>query len=87
MKLIPKIFNTAVKKADLQPRHNSKCRLCKVSIEDITHVISSCPSMSARYYLPLRDDIIVEAIYTALHKKEDPNAKIYCNKSDFVYNE
>ena len=77
MKLIPKIFNTAVKKADLQPKHNSKCRLCKVSIEDIMHVISSCPNTSARYYLPLRDDTIAEAFYTALRKKEDSNAKIY----------
>ena len=43
--------------------------------------------MSARYHRPLRQDTIVEAIYTALRKKEDPNAKIYCNKSEFVYNE
>ena len=37
--------------------------------------------MSARYYLPLRHDTIAEAIYTALRKKEDPNAKIKFNKS------
>ena len=43
--------------------------------------------MSARYYLPLRHDTIAEAIYPALRKKEDSNAKIYCNKSKFVYNE
>ena len=75
------------KKGGLQPKHNNKCRLCKVNVEDITHVISSCPNMSARYYLPLRHDTIAEAVYTVLHKKEDPKAKIYCNKSEFVCNE
>ena len=33
------------------------------------HVISSCPNISARYYLPLRHNAIAEAIYTMLHKK------------------
>ena len=75
------------KKAGLQAKHNSKCQLCKVKVEDITHVISSCSNMSARYYLALQHDTIAEAIYTALGKKEDPNAKIHCNKSEFVYNE
>ena len=42
--------------------------------------------MSVRYYLPLQHVTIAEAIYTALRQKEDPNAKIYCNKSEFVYN-
>ena len=43
--------------------------------------------MSAMYYLPLWYDTIGETIYTALRKKEDSNAKIYCNKSEFVRNE
>ena len=59
-----------------------------VYIEDITHVISSCPNISASYYLlSLRHDTIVEVIYTALHEKDDPNAKRCCNKTEFVYNE
>ena len=58
-----------------------------MNVEDITHVLSSCPNMSALYYLPLRYDTIAETIYTALRKKEDSNAKIYCNKSKFVCNE
>ena len=69
------------KKAGLQAKHSSKCQLCKVNVEDITYVISSCSNMSARYYLALQHDTIAEAIYTALGKKEDPN------KSEFVYNE
>ena len=71
----------------MQPKHSSKCLLCKVNVEDITHVISSSPNMSVRYYLPLQHVTIAEAIYTALRQKEDPNAKIYFNKSEFVYNE
>ena len=43
--------------------------------------------MSAMYYLPLRYDTIGETIYTALREKEDSNAKIYFNKSEFVRNE
>ena len=49
------------------------------------HVIPSCPNMSARYYLPLQHNTI-----SNLHNvtyKNDQNAKIYCNKSKFVYNE
>ena len=41
------------KKPGLQSKDNKKCRLCKVNVEDITHVISSCPNMITRYYLPL----------------------------------
>ena len=87
-KLIPKILNTvAIKKLICNLNKTRKCRLCKVNVEDITHVLSSCPNMSALYYLPLRYDTIAETIYTALRKKEDSNAKIYCNKSKFVCNE
>ena len=49
------------------------------------HVVPSCPNMSARYYLPLQHNTI-----SNLHNvtyKNDQNAKIYCNKSKFVYNE
>ena len=41
-----------------QPTMNNKCHLCKSSVEDVNHVISSCPKMSARYYLPLRHDAL-----------------------------
>ena len=47
-----KIHYRREKRACLQPKHNNKCRLCKVNVEDITHVIFPCPNMSARYQLP-----------------------------------
>ncbi|XP_057295655.1 uncharacterized protein LOC130624072 [Hydractinia symbiolongicarpus] len=75
------------KKAGLQPKHNNRCRLCKVHVEDITHVVSSCPNMSARYYLPLQHDPIAARVYTALRKKEDPHANVKCSKNEFVYKE
>ena len=28
------------------PTTNNKCRLCKINIEDVNHIISSCPKMS-----------------------------------------
>ena len=53
---------------------NTACQLnkCKVNVEDIKHVISSCQNMSARYYLALSHDTIAEAIFTALRKEEYP---------------
>ena len=41
---------------------NTTTNVDSVNVEDITHVISSCPNMSARYYLPLRHYTIAEAI-------------------------
>ena len=79
-KLIPKIFNTVVKKATLQPKHKNVDSV-KYTLR-ISRMLFLPARMSARYYLPSRHDTIAEAIYTALRKKEDPNAKIYCNKSE-----
>ena len=35
-----------------QQINDNKCRLCKSNVEDVVHIISSCPKMSARYRLP-----------------------------------
>ena len=51
------------KKAGLRPKHNNLSRLCNVNVKDITHIISSSPNMSVRYYLPLRHDLIAATIY------------------------
>ena len=37
---------------------DNKCRLCKDAVEDVQHIISSCPLMSSRYYLPMRHGIV-----------------------------
>ena len=58
---------------------NTNCRLCKNAVEDITHITSSCPLMSVRYYLPIRHDVIAKTVYNALICKENPLFK----KRDF----
>ena len=35
------------------PNHNNKCRLCMSSVEDIGHILASCPQMSSRFHLTL----------------------------------
>ena len=73
---------------------NNRCRLCKSKVEDITHVISSCPKMSARYYLPLRHDIVAKATFNAIRKLHNPeknsNSSSYphetiINEGDYEY--
>ena len=55
------------------PTANNKCCLCKLSIEDVSH-ISSCSKMSTQYYLPLHHDAlaiyILKAIITKNHHNE-----------------
>lgn len=58
---------------------DDKCRLCKVAVEDITHVTSCCPLMSSRYYLPLRHDVVAKEIYRN-HIKKHTGTDIDVNK-------
>ena len=44
-------------KNNQQPTNDNKCHLCKVHIEDITHIISSCGKMSSQYYLLIQHNI------------------------------
>ena len=57
---------------------DNKCRLCKTSVEDVFHILCSCPKMSSRYYLPLtmRHDIIAKHIFENLMRKIDSHQKI-----------
>ena len=76
------------RKAGKIPLVSNKCRLCKVCVEDITHITSGCSKMSSRYYLPLRHDVIAKTIFKSLIKKDNPNNKItFCNDPEFVHNE
>ena len=52
-----------------------KCRLCKNANEDIIHIISSCPLMSARYYLPVRHDVVAKTLYNSLIRKQNGSFK------------
>ena len=50
----------------LEPTTDKHCRLCHAGVEDVTHVISGCPHMSARYYLPLRHDALAKYVLRAI---------------------
>ena len=51
----------------IEPTTDKCCRLCHASAEDVVHVISGCPHVSARYYLPLRQDALAKHLLTAIH--------------------
>ena len=67
------------------PTANNKCCLCKMSIEDVNHIISSCPKMSTRYYLPLRHDALAKYILKVIITKNHPNENYRdLNEYEFV---
>ena len=55
-------INKRQNKAGKEVPCNTKCRLCKHSTEDVNHIISSCPEMSVRYYLPIRHDVVAKTV-------------------------
>lgn len=64
---------------------NNKCCLCKFSSEDVNHVISSCPKMSTRYYLPLRRDALAKYLLKAVIMKNYPDMKYRESESEYEY--
>ena len=71
--------------AGITPEGNSKCRLCKSNVEDVNHIISSCNQMSARYYLPLRHDVITSNVLKMIIKKNHPERRVkLLNESEYV---
>ena len=80
------LVNKRQKDANLQPTCNNKCRLCKVNT-DVNHIISRCPQMSVRYYLPLRHDLVAKSLLKSLILKQNPLDKYKHQKeSEYVYN-
>ena len=63
-----------------------KFKLCKINIEDVVHIISGCPNMSSRYYLPVRHDVAVKYLFQAHIKKNNPGATFKDNREyEFLY--
>ena len=69
------LINKRQKEAGKEVTCNTKCRLCKHSTEDVNHIISSCPEMSVRYYLPIRHDDVAKTVLKVLILKIDPTDK------------
>ena len=59
----------------LEPTVDKNCRLCRTAVENVVHVISGCPGMSARYYLPLRHDALANYVLKEIIKKNHPHYK------------
>ena len=70
------------------PNHNSKCRLCMSTVEDIGHILAGSSQMSSRFYLPLRHDEVAKKILYYHIKKYSPDKKItLSNESEYIYTE
>ena len=80
------LINKRQKEAGKEATYNTKCRLCKHSTEDVNHIISSCPEMSVRYYLPIRHDVVAKTVLKALILKNDPTDKFkHQQDPEYVY--
>ena len=53
-------------------------------IEDVNHLISSCPKMSTRYYIPLRHDALAKYILKAIITKNHRNER-YRNLNEYEF--
>ena len=52
--------------------HRVLGHLCKTNVEDVIHIISGCPFMSARYYLPMRHDMGAKTLHKEIFNKNHP---------------
>ena len=61
------LLNKRARDTGKEPSCDNKCRLCKTNV-----VISGCPFMSARYYLPMRHEMVAKTLYKEISKKNHP---------------
>ena len=66
------------------PTTNNKCRLCKINIEDVNHIVSSCPKMLTRCYFPLQHDALAEYILKAIITNHSNERYRDLNEYEFV---
>ena len=69
------LINKRARDAEKEPRSDNKCRLCKTNVEDVIHIISCCPFMSARYFLPMRHDMATKTLYKKIIRKTTQKLK------------
>ena len=65
-------MNKRAKDAGKEPPCDNKCRLCKANVADVTHLINSCPFISADYYISMRTDMVAKTLFKEISKKESP---------------
>ena len=78
------LINKRQRDSGTLPTVNNRCRLCKSNIEDVTHIISSCPMMSSRYYLPMRHDAVAKAVFMSHLKKHAGKEIRFPNEHEFI---
>ena len=79
-------ISTNTKKMPVKKKCNTKLRLCKHITEDISHIISSCPAVSVRYYWLIKRDVIPKTFLKALILKIDPTNKFkYQQDLEYIY--
>ena len=69
------LINKRARDSGKEPPYDNKCRLCKTNVEDVIHIKSCCPFMSARYYLPMRHDMVAKTLYKEIIKKNSRELK------------
>ena len=47
----------------------NKCRLCRTNFEGVTLIISSCPYMPGRYYLPMTHGMVAKTLLKEVIRK------------------
>ena len=68
------LINKRARDAGKKPSCDNKCRLCKTNVEDVIHIISCCPFMSARYFLPMRH-MVAKILYKKIIRKTTQKLK------------
>ena len=64
---------------------SDKGRLCKLNVQAIHHIASSCPQLSSRYYLPLQHNVIAKCAYNKL-LINDGQSRELLQETDQIYN-
>ena len=70
------LINKRARDTGKKPPCDNKCRLCKTNVEYVIHIISCCLFMSARYYLPMRHDMVAKTFYKEIIKKNHPETEV-----------
>ena len=64
---------------------DNHCRLCRIQVQDVFHIINSCSRMSLHYYLPLRHDTIAKSVYEQHHLKLALGCKVEYPADEFIH--
>ena len=79
------LINKRQKDAGKETTCSTKCRLCKHSTEDNNYIISSCPEMPVRYYLPIRHDLVTKTVLKPSIVKDNLTHKSKHQDLEYIY--